>query len=796
MYKSLSFFILLTGHYLFSQEQLSGKIFDQITQSPIDFAEVVLINENSEEVMGSITNEQGIFKLQIPKGKYILQVFYIGQKLIEQSIFVEDDLDLGIIEVQNIQQLDEVTLVSKKKTIQRKIDRLVFNVENSTKASEGDALEVLQVTPGVRVQNDRITMIGKSNLQVMIDDKIIRLSGEELANFLKSIPSEDIKMIEVISTPPAKYEASGNSGLINITTKKANKDSWNAQLQGYYRQRYYPSGSLGGSFNLNKNKLSISSSINYSKGDNIREQEDRTFFPDGEWYINSSYKANIERVNARIDLDYEINSSWSMGGQYLYSGTEYNLVDAPTTLVTNNVTNEILRSLQSNGGLDLHPELHSINYNNNIKIDTLGKNIQINLDHFSYKNPESRRYNGISIINDPYSEQYFRGINKNNQDVKNFSAKIDVEYPTKWANISFGGKLSFSESLNDMNFFNSGLVDDPVTDLPLDQNDFEYEEDIQSIYTSINKKINDKWNVQLGMRLEITRTTTFSKNLELDIDNDYSKLFPTMYLSHNLSESSILSFSYSKRIERPGFFELNPNIYYNSPFQSIEGNAFLQPAFIDNFELTHTYKNLSTKLYYSSEDNLFAQVPLPNSDTNVIRVTNKNFTDTNRFGFSENYIFDDISWWSSNNSFDLNYSMSKFDLEQEEEDRKGFRASISTDNDIYLNTNKNLLLGLNFWYNFPGVDGIFDTKPASSLSLSLQWLLFNKNMNITFRANDIFKSSIDAVESRVNGVFQTGRYYYDSRYLQISLSYKFGNNDISVKKHGTGNEQEKERILN
>ena len=103
---------------------------------------------------------------------------------------------------------------------------------------------------------------------------------------------------------------------------------------------------------------------------------------------------------------------------------------------------------------------------------------------------------------------------------------------------------------------------------------------------------------------------------------------------------------------------------------------------------------------------------------------------------------------------------------------------------------------MNFWYNFPGVDGIFDTKPSSSLSMSLQWLLLNKNMNITLRANDIFKSSIDAVESRVNGVFQTGRYYYDSSYFQFSLSYKFGNNDISVKNRGTGNEQEKERILN
>lgn len=797
MNKILTFLFFVLSLSITAQVQVAGKIIDKETQLPVEFVQVVVTNGDSENLIGAITNEQGIFKLNIqPNISYTLQVFYVGQELYNQNITTNKNIDLGVIEVQNAQELDEVIIAAKKKLVERKIDRLVFNVENSTKASEGDALEVLRVTPGVRVQNDKITMIGKSNLQVMINDKIVQLSDEELANFLKSVASEDIKNIEVITTPPAKYEASGNSGLVNITLKQAKKDSWNAQIRSYYRQRRYPTGSVGGSFNFNKDKLSIASSINYRNGDYYQEQDDFAFFPDGIWQTISPFRADITGLNGRIDVNYEITPKWSMGAQYLYNRTDYFVTDTPFTPVFDNNTNEIIRSLQSQGTMDLSPEIHSMNYNNEIKLDTLGRSIEVNLDYFTYNNPDTKTYNGRSVINAPFSEQFYRGINTNNQDVINYSAKVDVEYPIKWVNLSFGGKVSVSESLNNIVFFNSGLVDNPITNLPLSQNDFEYNEDIQAIYTSLSKKINDKWEVQFGLRYEFTQANSSSNNLNLDFDNDYDKLFPTLYISYNATKNSTFAFNYSKRIERPGFFDLNPNIYFINPFQTIEGNAFLQPAFVDNIELTHTYKNFITKLYYSYEDNMFSQVPLPNSDTNIIRFTNENFIDTQRFGISEDYTFDKLSWWSSSNNFDLNYSISKFSLEQDEEDQKGINATISTYNDFNLNADKTLLLGVNYWYSFPGVDGIFDTKSASSFSLSFQWLLLNKDLNITLRGNDLFKSSAERTETTVNGVFQTARYYYDARFFQLSASYKFGNKDIRAKKHKTGNQDEKGRTGN
>jgi len=780
-----------------AQIEITGIVIEQESQEPLEYAEVVLLSEQSLYISGVITDENGVFELNATPGTYTVQITYIGAQPYSKKVIVSDEpINIGMIGIVNSQELDEIIIAGKRKLVQRKIDRLVFDVENSSNASQGNALEVLRATPGVRVQNDDIKMIGKNNLQVMVDNKIVDLSSEDLANFLKSIASEDIKNIEVITTPPAKYEAAGNSGLLNITLKEAKKDSWNARLNSSYLQRKEGTASLGGGFNFNKNKLSLATSFYVSEGEYNQEQDDYAHFPDGLWYTSSPFSTKVKRMNARADVNYQVTPAWSMGGQYLYNKADLDFTDAPYTPVFDYDTDEILRSLQSEGTTKLTPVIHSLNFNNEISLDTLGRMITLNLDYFTYDNPDTKTYIGNSIIENPFSEQFYRGINTNNQDVTNLSAKLDVDYPLDWVDLSFGGKITKSESLNDILFFNSGLVDNPVSDLPISQNDFEYKEDIQALYISASKNLNSKWSTQVGLRMEATKTDSKSKNLDLSIPNDYTKFFPTVYLSYNASESSNFSFNYSKRIQRPGFFELNPNIYFINPFQTIEGNAFLQPSFVDNYEITNVYKNFVTTLYYSKEDNLFAQVPLPNSNTNIIRFTNENYIDAQRFGFSENYTFDKISWWTSNNNLNVNYSISTFNLDEQQEDQKGVNATIATYNNFVLNEARTFRMGINYWYNFPGVDGIFNNESASSVSFYLQYLLLDNNLSITLRGNDLFKTSAERTTTTVNGVFQSARYYYDARSVQLSVSYKFGNKDIRAKRHATGNEDERGRTGN
>ena len=175
-------------------------------------------------------------------------------------------------------QIQEVEILAKKKLIERKVDRLVFNVENSISATGGDALDALKVTPGLKVQNDQISMIGKGNMLVLINDRPTQLSGDDLISYLKTLKSDEIKKIEVITNPPSKYTAEGNSGVLNIITKNAKKNTWNSTIRSVYQQATYATGSIGGNFNLQKNKLTFSSSINYLNGSNAPVETNNIFY--------------------------------------------------------------------------------------------------------------------------------------------------------------------------------------------------------------------------------------------------------------------------------------------------------------------------------------------------------------------------------------------------------------------------------------------------------------------------------------------------------------------------------------
>ncbi|GIQ61383.1 TonB-dependent receptor [Flavobacterium collinsii] len=797
MKKSIFLLLVLLSSVLSAQVKVTGKVTSK-DNNPIEFAEVILIGKDSAAIKSELTNEKGDFVLESQPGVYELQVRQANKTIASRNIELNADLDLGNIVVDAAIVLESVVVVGKKKLIERKVDRVVFNVENSISATGGDALEALRITPGIKVQNDNIAIIGKSSVAVMVDDKIIQLSEEDLANFLKSIPSDIIKSIEVITTPPAKYEAAGNSGMVNIKLKKAKKDSWNALIGTTFLQRTYSDGAVLGSFNYNKNKLSISSSLNYKNGTRYVNQDNYTYFPDGLWHTSEPDKEKYARVNGKLTIDYQISPKWIMGGQFLYNNNDSKNTESPFTGVTDYTTGRLNRYLKSDGKEVQNPNIKSLSFYNEFKLDTIGKKLTLNLDYFNFNNKDVRTYNGISVIEVPlpYSEKYYAGINDNSQDINNFSGKLDIDYPTKWAVLSFGSKISNSQTHNDIFAFNSGLVDNPPSEFILSKNKFEYTENVQAFYISGNKKINEYWESQFGLRMEATQTKTFAESLSQSTKLDYVKFFPTAYVSYKPNDNSTYTLSYSKRIERPQFYDLNPNVTFLNPFQTIEGNPFLQPSFIDNLELTYTYKKLETKVYFSYQDDMFNEIPITDPTTNLIRFAIDNFIDIQRYGISENFVFDKIKWWTSINTFDINYSISKSKLAITQGGQKGFNSMISTNNDFILNSKKTLLFNLNYWYSFPGNDGFYKNDAMSSLSLTLQYLLLDKDLTLSLKGSDIFRTEVISINSRVNDVYNEGRYYRDRQALQFSVSYKFGNKKIKTGQRETGNEEERSRTGN
>ena len=775
--------IILFQNQVISQIKISGQIKDE-KNNPVEFIEIQLQNKDSIIFKSELTNAEGKFIIETEKGEYSLLVRQLGVIYHEQKINVIQDTYIGIINItEKEQQLQEVVITAKKKLIERKVDKLIFNVENSISASGGDAIDALKITPRVKVKNDNISMIGKNNMSVMLDDKLILLTGDELINFLKSIPSDNIKSIEVITTPPAKYDAEGNSGLINIKLKKSKLNQWNASLRSSYIQSTYPKGSFGGNFDYQKNKLSLYSNLNYVNGSNAPVETNKIYYPLGLWNEENKRRDFQNSVNGRIGADYKISEKFSVGMQYLGSFSKPKIAENSLTTIYNQTNSQIdsyINTLSENLGKNNN---HSLNLNSTVVFDTIGKKMNINLDYFKFKNDDNRIFNTINLLS---------ANNTSLQDIQNYSAKIDFEHPLKWINLSYGGKLSFIKTQNNVNYFDTTLGT-PIF-VPTQSNEFNYDENTQAIYINGTKKLNEKWETQLGFRLENTQTEGVSKTLNQKNTNSYAKLFPTFYLTYTPNEKNSFSINYNKRINRPSYNRLNPFRWYSNPFSYTEGNPFLQPSFSNNLELNYTFNdNWSNSIYYSHTDNGFEQITIVDNTDNIQKTIAQNFFKTTIIGISESYTYNKLKWLSSTFSFDWNYSKSESLIPITNQNLNGSNAYFSTSNDFNLNKNKTLLFNFSYWYNFKGTSDLDKNNAYSQLDASIKYFAFDKKLQISFNANDILSTNRPIYTSFTNNIQIDYKNYYDVRLFRLSLVYKFGNKNINVEKKEVGNQEEKER---
>jgi hypothetical protein len=772
---------------------VKGTIMNQ-NNKPVELVEVILINKDSIALKSEFTNSNGIFEMQTEKGEYVLQARENGKIVYKQTINLMDNLDLGNIKIiENKQQLNEVVVTSKKKLIERKVDRLVFNVENSISATGGDAIDALKITPSIRVQDEQISMVGKSGLAVMVDDKIIQLTGEDLINFLKSIQSDNIKSIEVITTPPAKYEADGNSGIVNIKLKKAKLDSWNMSVNSAYKQSTYATGTIGNSFNYQKDKLSLFSNLNYVKGAIKRTENDEIYYPTQIWITDFNKKLYSNGLNGRIGLDYNVTNKWSTGIQYLGSKNNPKTNEKDFGVISNNKTpiNFYIITNAENIKMNL---FNSLNWHNNIDIDTLGRKISTDFDYFTLSNNNNRNF-ATQELDKNYNQISNGFLSTNNmgiQTIKNYSGKIDFEHPLSFANLSYGIKISFTETNNELKFF-----DTTTGNLILNTNQsntFNLKENIQSLYFSGDKKFgNEKWEAKIGLRMENTQTLGLSLTLNQNKKNSYLEYFPTTYLQYTYNEKHIFSLDYGRRIQRPSYSSLNPFKFYSSKYSYSEGNANLLPQFSNTIELKHAYNDfLFSSLFYLNETQGIGDVPFVDVNTNTQYFTKLNYFSFNSFGLSESYTFKRYDWWESNNELYVSYAKSKFTNNILEE-TKGLGFSVSTNNTFILNKSKTIKGAINYSYTGPQYDLLYKNEQTSSLDLSLKFSPTKNNIQIALVSQDILRSNLSYRTTYTNNLKQISSSYGDRRFFRISIVYKFGNKKVNVEKRDFGNDNEKDR---
>jgi outer membrane receptor protein involved in Fe transport len=697
-------------------------------------------------------------------------------------------------------QLKEVSVQGKKKLYEQKVDRMVFNVENSVQATGGDALDALKITPRVNVQNDQISIVGKSTMQVMVDDRMIYLSGDDLINYLKSIPSANIKSIEVITAPPAKYDAQGNSGILNIKLKKALNDSWNAGVRTSLTQATYLSENLGGNFTYKKNKFSFLADISANNRKNIYENDITYEYPTEFWEGKIRNTNKNKNINYNLVVDYQLSQKNKIG--ILYNGIFGNSNENSNnqTYIYNLDLTKLNKQYDSKGNTDKNNNNHALNLNLIHKIDSLGKQFSVDIDYFiNHNNQKNPFYTTNYDYTIPVAENYFTQ-NDGTQKIDNFSTKIDFQLPYKWAKVELGAKASFTNTKNDVegNFYE---ISNNNNQLYLAQkNDFKYKENNQSIYFSAEKELDKKWTAKLGLRAEYTQNRGVSVLDSLGIIHDsinsrkYLKIFPSAYIGYKLNDNHTFSLNYNRRINRPGYWELNPSKWYQNLNSYAIGNPFLQPSFGHNLELNHTYKNVfNSTVYFSKTENSFGQLATHENNTENVVFIRENYFNSYSFGFSENINVKPFKVWTSVLGGNINYMKTETFISYLQPNYEGYGSSFFTNNTLDLNKTKTFISQINFSYNFFSKYQQFTIYPYSNLDISFKYLVLDKKLQMTLLFNNVLGSDRALLSTKTQGVSQSFRQYYDSQFVRFSLNYKFGSSKVSVNQRQGGNSEEKQR---
>ena len=768
-----------------AQCRIQGKITDKKGRGILLSTAVLLNKADSNIISTTEADSVGNYSISCEGLKNIL-LKATAPGYLAQTIAVADaSVRLDFVLDENAKELASVTVTSQKPLIEHKADRTVYNVESSVSANGSDAYDLLKKVPGVTVSKDVIGIVGKSSVLVMINEKTVEIDGEELAAVLKSIGSDNISRIEVITTPPAKYDAEGNSGIINIITKKAIDDGLSGNITGGYRQTAMGSPFTEGAFNYKKGRWDVYGNENIMNTNWKPVEQYTAFYP----IERLEQRNNITNQNPwgrfQLGADYKISERSTIGLLYTYGTSDPQ-------------SNESIKAkfYNKNNGIDsiVNTEAHTnesgrrnvLNLNYEWQIDSSGKKLNVTADYFTRIGKKTRDF----TTTDNYGDGSATGISSidrsiGTQVVNIGSVKADMEWPAALANISFGGKASMVHNTSDNTF--KYLEGSEYFIDPGKTNQFDYKENTQALYLSAKRTYKD-WEFQAGLRGEYTQTTGYSPTVGQSNVNNYFKLFPTVYIQYAASEDHSFRLSYSKRIDRPDFWLLNPFRYYSTTNSYTEGNPFLQPSYSNNIELSYTLKsNYTFTLYTQIQDNVYTQALLVDTINSGLYFRMANVGKSVNYGFTGNGRFEPTDWWESNVQFTAYYGTFSSAYYNEMQTSKYSKSSfnISVNNSIFLNENKTWLAELNFVYQ-ANQQSDFDMEyAAGNLDIGIKGMFFNKRLIVALESTDILATDRARLKNLYNQSHTNN--YEDERELRFSVTYKFG------KRHG-GDEEREQKV--
>lgn len=788
MQLKVTFLLLLISTLGFAQNTITGEVYEN--NKPSTFIEVVLFDATSKPLTSTFTDDKGKFSLPTQKGNYRVEGRLLGKILFTKEVKVDKNVDLGRIEINSTNTLNEVVVISKKKMLEKKIDRMVFNPEFSLLSSGSNAFDILRTTPMVTINNDNISIINKSGVRVMIDGKMLQLEGEALKSFLNTIPSENIKAIEIITTPPARYDAEGNAGILNYVLKKPLLEYALLNYRTGYQQATYASWSQGINMMYKKNKWSTLIDVGYNHRKNIYTNDQLFEYVNKDQVVNTINKDNLTKsITGLFNVNYQWTKNKTIGSQIYLGKNNYNSTQNNTSLVKNN--NLLIDEFLLNDQTTSPSKTISANINYEHKLDTIGKTLSIDFDYF---NNNATKDN--SIFSDRFSGNGNLLTSKNfeldnTRDYKNYSFMANMDYPLEKYILNFGVKSSYSiyDNVQKGDFYQ--LNNFGFQPYLTQNNDYQYDENINALYIDFQKKINEKWTIKAGLRNEYIRYITNDITNQEKNENQYNKIFPTIYISYNRNDNHNFSLNYSKRISRPRFNDLNPAIWYLNENLTERGNPFLQPSFSNNIEFTHLYKSkLNTNFSVSISDQNYGQLTNQISPYNQ-QMKRQNYYDYFQISLYQYYTFNIGKKIESSVNYSVSYNKTNTDTTLLTPSFEGYIANIQSVTTMYFKSNKSFLGQLILVYTMPSQQGENKNTHYGNVTYYMQYT--KSKFVFTLGFQDIFRTNFYTISSISNNVNQSFRQYYDSQKIIFNFNYKIGNQKTRHNKRKTSNKEETDR---
>jgi hypothetical protein len=801
---TLTLIFLFTTSALHAQTRVRGSVIDS-SGNPLDGASVLLLrSSDSTLVKGSLT-QQGSFSFEeINPGNYLISSSYAGMKdVLSKPIKVNGEGSVVIPPLkisESIPSLEAVTLTAKKPLFEQRVDRMIINVANSVTASGSTALEVLMRSPGINVnqRNNTITMNGKDGVVVILNGKINRMPIEAMVQMLAGMSAANIEKIELITTPPANFDAEGNAGFINIVLKQNTQYGTNGSVSATVGHGIGGGPVFGGSMNVNNRKEKVNIYGDYSFNRTVPNSY-------GTFYRKSvNGTKSIENITITDRDDYRRNHMGRIGVDYALSNKT--MVGVLLSGFSNIYGMEAINTsnIFVNGRLDTttiihHPEEHplenygaNLNLNHNFKTD---EKLSVNADYIYYRDA-----NTLSYLNDYYDGTANFIFNTRTRSSKITPIKFFVstaDYTKKISvktDVEMGVKATISNFVNDVNVAtekqNTWIPDPDFTAW------HNLDERILAAYTSFNIKLSEKTSSKMGLRYEYTNSNLGSKTQKNIVDRHYGNLFPTIYFSHTISENSSMNLSFNRRITRPTFNDMAPFVYFVDPNTIISGNPALQPSIASAVKWDYMLKRFILSLGYTYEKATIANyVPRNDPDNNKQVFVSENQKDKHLVNITVSLPVAVTNWWAMQNN--LAGSWQELNGFYKGDNIRVIQQNFNMNSTQTFTLPRNFSIELTGSYQSGGLFGIYKMGAMTSLNMGVQKKLGEKSGTLAFNITDFsgvphLKLSVDAPE---HNLITNVDLRFNVTTFKLTYTRKFGNLKISgYRSRTTGSEEERQRV--